>query len=80
MSLLKIGCELLLNLEGVIVNPEFKSIQREKSSWTVELEQDGEDLILPLSDEMLAGTGWKIGDELLWERAAGSAWTLRKKP
>jgi hypothetical protein len=61
---------------------EYKNIKRDndKQSWTVTLEQDGEDLILPLSDEMLAGTGWKIGDDLLWELAPGRAWTIRKKP
>jgi hypothetical protein len=62
---------------------EFKEIQRNpvnNNSWIVTLEKDGEDLILPLTDEMLAGTGWKTGDTLLWERAAGQAWTLRKKP
>lgn len=64
------------------MKPEFKNIKRDhqRQSWLVELEQDGEDLILPLTEEMLEGTGWKIGDELLWEKAAGSAWTLRKKP
>ena len=64
------------------MKPEFKNIKRDhqRQSWLVELEQDGEDLILPLTEEMLKGTGWKIGDELLWEKAAGQAWTLRKKP
>jgi hypothetical protein len=48
--------------------------------WVVELEADGEDLVLPLNEEILAATGWKTGDELLWEQKAGNAWTLRKKP
>ncbi len=48
--------------------------------WVIELEADGEDLILPLNEEILAATGWKTGDELLWEQKAGNAWTLRKKP
>jgi hypothetical protein len=61
---------------------EFKQVKRDhyKNSWTVTLEQDGEDLILPLTDEMLEGTGWQIGDDLLWEKAPGRAWTIRKKP
>jgi len=54
--------------------------QMANSRWVIQLEEDGEDLILPLNDEILETTGWKIGDELLWEKAAGSAWTLRKKP
>ena len=44
------------------------------------LEEDGEDLILPLNDEILESTGWKTGDELLWETKAENVWTLRKKP
>ena len=48
--------------------------------WTIQLIEDGEDLILPLSEEILATTGWKTGDELLWEEKAENAWTLRKKP
>jgi hypothetical protein len=48
--------------------------------WVIDLEQDGEDLILPLNDEILEQTGWKTGDELLWETKAENVWTLRKKP
>jgi len=48
--------------------------------WVVELIEEGEDLILPLNDEIIEATGWKPGDELLWEQKAGNAWTLRKKP
>jgi hypothetical protein len=61
---------------------EFKQVSQDRANnrWVVTLEQDGEDLILPLTDEMLAGTGWKIGDELLWELSPGRAWTIRKKP
>jgi hypothetical protein len=54
--------------------------QMAKDRWIVELIEDGEDLILPFSDEMLETTGWQVGDTLLWEKAAGQAWTLRKKP
>ena len=54
--------------------------QMANDRWIVELIEDGEDLILPLNDEILETTGWKTGDTLLWEKAAGQAWTLRKKP
>ena len=54
--------------------------QMANNRWIVELQQDGEDLILPLNEEMIETTGWQVGDTLLWEKAAGSAWTLRKKP
>jgi hypothetical protein len=61
---------------------EFKQVSKDHAnkSWIVTLEKDGEDLILPLTDEMLEGTGWKTGDELLWELLPGRAWTIRKKP
>ena len=37
--------------------------------WTVVLEEDPEtgDLMLPLNEEMLAQTGWQLGDTLVWE-------------
>jgi hypothetical protein len=54
--------------------------QMAKDRWVVELIEDGEDLILPFTDEMIETTGWQVGDTLLWEKAAGPAWTLRKKP
>ena len=54
--------------------------QMANNRWIVELQQDGEDIILPLNEEMIETTGWQVGDTLLWEKAAGSAWTLRKKP
>ena len=50
------------------------------SRWTVVLIEDGEDLILQFPEEVIEITGWKEGDELLWESAADNAWTLRKKP
>jgi hypothetical protein len=54
--------------------------QMANNRWTIELIEDGEDLILPLNEEILESTGWKTGDELLWEEKADNAWTLRKKP
>jgi hypothetical protein len=54
--------------------------QMANNRWVIELEQDGEDLILPLNEEILETTGWQEGDELLWEKAAGKSWTIRKKP
>ena len=54
--------------------------QMANNRWIVELQEDGEDLILQFPEEMIEITGWKTGDELLWEPKAGNAWTLRKKP
>ncbi len=48
------------------------------NSWVVELIEDGEDLILPLSDEILEHTGWQTGDTLVWEKGIGDSWTLKK--
>jgi hypothetical protein len=54
--------------------------QMANDRWVIELEEDEQGLILPLNEEILERTGWKTGDELLWESKAGNAWTLRKKP
>lgn len=51
-----------------------------QNSYVVEVEWDGEDFILPLPQTMLETLGWKPGDELIWEKMPGSAWSLRKKP
>jgi len=36
------------------------------NKWTVYLEQEGEDLMLPLPPDMLKELGWNEGDTLLW--------------
>ena len=47
--------------------------------WTVQVEEDPEtgDLVLPLPEEMLSRLGWKIGDDLNWEKV-NENWTLKK--
>lgn len=50
----------------------------ENKSWTVTLEEDGEDLILPLTDEMIEGLGWQIGDTLEWIDNKDGTWSIRK--
>lgn len=49
-------------------------------SWIVEVEQapDGE-YFIQLNDEMLEGSGFKIGDELDWHDNGDGSWTLTKK-
>ena len=49
-------------------------------SWTVSIEKDGEDLILPLPQEMLDEVGWKPGDNLEWVDQGDGTWEIRKKP
>lgn len=48
-------------------------------SWTVIVEQDGEDLILPLPQEMLDQVGWTTGDNLEWVDRGDGTWEIRRK-
>ena len=49
-------------------------------SWTINLEEDPEtgDLILPLNDDILEGTGWKTGDTIDWIDNKDGSWTMKK--
>lgn len=53
----------------------------EMNKWTAYIEQDGDDLILPIPEDLLNQLGWKEGDVLLWDidDETGQI-TLRKKP
>ena len=44
----------------------------------VKLEQDGEDLILPLSDDLMKQVGWKVGDTVRWTDNKDGTWSLHK--
>jgi hypothetical protein len=48
-------------------------------SWKVDVQEneDGE-LFIQLNDEILAGTGFQIGDDLEWEDNKDGSWTLKK--
>jgi hypothetical protein len=48
-------------------------------SWTVIIQQDGEDLILPFPQEMLDEVGWFPGDNLEWVDRGDGTWEIRKK-
>lgn len=48
-------------------------------TWTVMIEEEGEDLILPFPKEMLEEVGWLPGDNLEWVDGDGT-WEIRKKP
>jgi hypothetical protein len=56
--------------------------QMANDRWIVDIQEDPEtgDCILQFPPSLIEQTGWKEGDELLWEKAAGQSWTLRKKP
>ena len=49
-------------------------------TWTISLEKDPEtgDLILPLNDDILEGTGWKTGDNIEWIDNKDGSWTMKK--
>lgn len=48
------------------------------SNFTAILEEDGDDLILPLPEELLDELDWHIGDTLEWTEHTEGMWSLRK--
>ena len=52
---------------------------KSKSAWTITVEKDGEELILPFPVELLSQMGWDIGDTLLWEIMNDGQVSIRKK-
>ena len=53
---------------------------KEEELKSVQLEEDDEgNLVLPLPTELLNQMGWDIGDDLIWEEAHHSTYTIRKK-
>jgi len=51
-------------------------------SWVITVEEadDGSgDLVLPLTDEIMADAGWKPGDTLVWTDLKNGSWSLKKK-
>jgi hypothetical protein len=49
--------------------------------YLIDLEEDPEtgDIILPLPPEVLAETGWKEGDDLIWTDNGDGSFTMAKK-
>ena len=57
----------------------MKQTQAEKSSkYTLELIEEGDDLIMPLPEQLLQEAGWKEGDNLNWKDNGNGTWTLSK--
>lgn len=56
----------------------FQSKKILAHSRIVELIEDGEDLILPLDNEIFDELGWQVGDTLNWSDNGDGSWTLRK--
>lgn len=50
-----------------------------ETNYTVVVEQDGEDLILPLPQDLLDALGWHIGDTLEWTEHDKESWSVKKK-
>ena len=48
------------------------------TSYTVTLEEDGDECILPLPDELLDQLNWNDGDELEWIVNDDNTITIRK--
>ena len=48
-------------------------------TWSVMIEEEGEDLVLPFPQEMLDEVGWKPGDNLEWVDRGDGTWEIRKK-
>ena len=47
--------------------------------YTVEIIEEGDDVILPLPPEMLEELGWKEEDILVWTDNKDGSWSLSKK-
>lgn len=50
----------------------------QSTSYTVTLEEDGDDLILPIPEELLKELRWNTGDMLEWDVSLDNTITLRK--
>ena len=50
-----------------------------RHSWTVTLEEDGEDIILPFPTDMLEQLGWKEGTTIYWIDNKDGTFTLTDK-
>ena len=48
-------------------------------SWTVQLEEDGDDVVLPLPQEVIDHLDLKEGDVLEWKDNEDGTWSLTKK-
>lgn len=48
--------------------------------WTAYVRQDGDDLIIPLPDDLFEQLDWKVGDALVWDVQEDGRVFIRKKP
>lgn len=52
---------------------------QQQRSWTVTLEEDGENVILPFPADMLEHLGWKEGTTIYWIDNKDGTFTLTDK-
>lgn len=74
--------DLIINVDVPVGNvniPVPPAPPEKMLRWTVTVDQDGDDLILPLPEDMLQAVGWGPGDTLIWTINEDQTWTLRKK-
>jgi hypothetical protein len=60
-----------------ITNPDKQSWAEKR--WTAILEEDGDDLVLPLPEELMEELNWNIGDTLTWTEHDEGSWSIRKQ-
>jgi hypothetical protein len=54
-------------------------MNEKKLSWTLDVIEDGDDLVIQLPPELLEMQGWHEGDVLVWIDNHDGSWTLTKK-
>ena len=55
-----------VGLPAMIMPESTSNATTHNTSYTVTLEEDGDDLLLPLPEEIIKDLGWNEGDELQW--------------
>ena len=51
------------------------------NKWTLEVCEDPDDvdsLVLQFPDDLLAATGWRPGDTIIWQEQDNGDWILKK--
>ncbi len=46
----------------------------------VQYDADTDDYYIQFTDEILALTGWQVGDELIWQDLGNQQWQLTRAP
>ena len=67
-------------MKNIICETNLKMKKKKNKSWVLEVQEDeqGEKLI-ELPEDLLAETGWKEGDVLVWSDNKDGSWSLNKK-